>query len=74
MKTFVDKVYELDVRCHKPYLPKKIKILEKYKQKVKFIMILIDNPKYDKQNVSHTAVKLKEKNKRYIQEKNRKLL
>ena len=24
-------------------------------------MILIDNPKYDKQNVSHTAVHLKEK-------------
>ena len=61
MKTFVDKVYELDVRCHKPYLPKKIEILEKYKQKVKFLMILIDNPKYDKQNVSHTAVHLKEK-------------
>ena len=61
MKTFVDKVYELDVRCHKPYLPKKIEILEKYKQKVKFLMILINNPKYDKQNVSHTAVKLKEK-------------
>ena len=61
MKTFVNKVYELDVRCHKPYLPKKIEILEKYKQKVKFLMILIDNPKYDKQNVSHTAVHLKEK-------------
>ena len=69
MKTFVDKVYELDVRCHKPYLPKKIEILEKYKQKVKFLMILIDNPKYDKQNVSHTAVHLKEKIRSEYKEK-----
>lgn len=69
MKTFVDKVYELDVRCHKPYLPKKIEILEKYKQKVKFLMILINNPKYDKQNVSHTAVKLKEKIRGIYKEK-----
>jgi len=69
MKTFVDKVYELDVRCHKPYLPKKIEILEKYKQEVQFLMILIDNPKYDKQNVSHTAVKLKEKIRGIYKEK-----
>ena len=61
MKTFVDKIYELDVRCHKPYLPKKIETLEKYKQEIKFLLILIDNPKYDKQNVSNTAVQLKEK-------------
>jgi len=61
MKTFIDKVYELDVRCHKPYLPKKIEILEKYKKEVNFFIILIDNPKYDKQFVSSTAVKLKEK-------------
>lgn len=60
MDTFIDKVYELDVRCHKPYLPKKIEILKKYKQKIKFLMILIDDPKYDKQNVSQTAVTLKE--------------
>tara|TARA_Y100000816_G_C26067466_1_gene561109 strand:- start:69 stop:1052 length:984 start_codon:yes stop_codon:yes gene_type:complete len=60
MKTFVDRVYELDVRCHKPYLPKKIDILNTYKPKVKFFLILIDQPKYDRQNVSHTAIKLKE--------------
>lgn len=60
MKTFVDKVYELDVRCHKPYLPKKIEILEKYEKQVSFFLILIDNPEYDLQNVSQNAVRLKE--------------
>ena len=42
MKLFVDKVYELDVRCHKPYLPKKIEILEKYEKQLSFFLILID--------------------------------
>ena len=32
-------------------------------------MILINNPKYDKQNVSHTAVKLKEKIRGIYKEK-----
>lgn len=61
MKTFVDKVYELDVRCHKPYLPRKIDILKKYTQEIQFLVVLIDNPNYDQQNVSKTAVDFKEK-------------
>lgn len=60
MKTFVDNVYKFDVRCHKPYLPKKVDILNTYNPKVKFFLILIDDPKYDTQNVSHTAIKIKE--------------
>ena len=61
MDTFVDKVYELDVRCHKPHLRTKKDILKKYNQEIKFFMILIDEPQYDKYNVSGTAVNMKEK-------------
>ena len=61
LDTFIDKVYELDVRCYKAYLPKKKEVLKKYNQEIRFFMILIDNPHYDKQNVSNAAVKMKEK-------------
>lgn len=61
MKSFVDNVYKLDIRCHKPYLPKKIEILQKYNPVIRFLIILIDNPNYDSNNVSKTAVNIKEK-------------
>ncbi len=60
MDTFIDKVYELDVRCCKAYLNKKKEILKKYNQEIRFFIILIDNPHYDKQNVSNAAIKMKE--------------
>lgn len=59
IENFVYKIYELDVRCHKPYLPKKIEFLEKYKNSINFILVLVDNPKYDNQRVSQTADNLK---------------
>ena len=60
MDTFVQDVYEMDKRCYKPNLKFKIQHLEKYEQSVRILFILIDNPKYDKQQVSQTAVQLKE--------------
>lgn len=59
IEKFIYKIYELDVRCYKPYLPKKIEFLEKYKNSVNFILVLVDNPNYDNENVSRTADNLK---------------
>ena len=35
-------------------------LMRQINSKVKFFLILIDDPKYDTQNVSHTAIKIKE--------------
>jgi hypothetical protein len=57
---FINKIYEFDTRCHKPFLPKKIELLQKYDINIQFMLILVDNPLYNKKNISQTAIKLKD--------------
>lgn len=60
IEKFVYNIYELDVRCHKPYLPKKIEMLSKYDTNIRVLFATIKHPFYDKQNVSQVAVRIKE--------------
>jgi|SaaInlV_150m_DNA_5_1039734.scaffolds.fasta_scaffold04140_4 hypothetical protein len=60
MEKFVYDIYKLDVRCHKPYLPKKIETLSRYNKCIRVLFATIKNPFYDNQNVSKVAVRVKE--------------
>ncbi len=55
----IDKIYELDVRCHKPNLIHKVNFFKKYSNNVRLILLPLE-PQYDDQHVSISAINLKE--------------
>jgi hypothetical protein len=61
MHQFIQKTYELDVRCHKPYLIDKEEFFKKFEPKIQLLQFVIETPNFDHQNVSQSAVQLKNK-------------